>query len=101
MSLDSFWKKALIEAKCVDKKNVKKEKVIQKNYTLPSFPRVYMTRREADCVRLLKNKLTNKEIGEILDISTRTVEFYMNNIKMKFQVSKRSELLVLFKDITV
>ncbi len=104
-TLDPFWAKALNQAKH-DKSSSSdpyfpKLRSSQKNYVLSAFPDIYVTRRETDCLRLLQKKLTNKEISENLNISVRTVEFYMNNIKMKFQVSKRSQLMALFEGIII
>ncbi len=54
-------------------------------------PVLVLSKREQDCIQyLLKNK-TNAEIGKALGLSTRTIEFYINNLKIKlFCYSKKS-----------
>jgi DNA-binding CsgD family transcriptional regulator len=37
-----------------------------------------------------------KETGKLLDLSSRTIEFYLNNIKQKTGLNSRDEILVNF-----
>jgi DNA-binding NarL/FixJ family response regulator len=40
----------------------------------------------------VKRRLSNKEIGEVLNIQESTVKFHLSNIFSKLQVKKRSDL---------
>jgi DNA-binding CsgD family transcriptional regulator len=60
----------------------------------------HLTPTEIKVAALIKQNQTNKEIGEMLDISTRTVEVHRNNIRRKFgirnkNVNLRTHLLTL------
>lgn len=52
-----------------------------------------LTPREMDIARLLVRGKTAKEIAMVLYISPRTVEHYIENIKSKFNVVTKSELI--------
>lgn len=45
---------------------------------------------------LVADGKTNKEIGEILGLSDRTVKNYLSNIYLKLQVTRRSQLAAVF-----
>lgn len=50
---------------------------------------VVLTERERECLEWLKEGKTNWEIGEILDISEKTVEFHVGNLMRKFAADSR------------
>lgn len=50
--------------------------------------------RELECLFLQLRGKTIKQTGEILNLSKRTVESYLDNIKAKFGCQSKSELLV-------
>ena len=50
-----------------------------------------LSRREEEILRLLANGLTDREIGEALTISTRTVETHVSNILRKLDARNRAE----------
>ncbi len=50
--------------------------------------------REQQCIYYLTRGFTFLEIGEYLNISPRTVETHITNIKIKLNVKTRSELIV-------
>ncbi len=52
-----------------------------------------MTRRETHILELVKRRLSNKEIAEILQLQESTVKFHLSNIYSKLQVSSRRELI--------
>lgn len=59
-----------------------------------------LTPREIQVADLVRQGRTNREIGELLKLSTRTVEFYRDNLRKKFglknmKVNLRSYLLSL------
>jgi DNA-binding NarL/FixJ family response regulator len=51
-----------------------------------------ITQRESQVVELVNRRLSNKEIGELLNIRESTVKFHLSNIFSKLQVNRRSEL---------
>lgn len=57
------------------------------------FENTYLSQRESECVYYLKLGNTTKMITQILNISSRTVEQYLENAKIKLRVSNKAELL--------
>lgn len=55
-----------------------------------------ITKREAQCLYYLCQGMTMKEIAIILNISWRTVDFYINNVKTKTNISSTNRLLQRF-----
>jgi ATP/maltotriose-dependent transcriptional regulator MalT len=53
-----------------------------------------LTFREQDVLRLLAQRLTNKEIGQELHISTETVKQHTVNIFRKLNVENRRQAIV-------
>jgi DNA-binding CsgD family transcriptional regulator len=51
-----------------------------------------ITQRESQVIELVKRRLSNKEIAEILKIKESTAKFHLSNIFSKLQVNRRSEL---------
>ncbi len=54
---------------------------------------IYLSRRENECLILVVQGKTAREIAILLDLSKRTVEHYIENIKIKYNVGKKSELI--------
>jgi DNA-binding NarL/FixJ family response regulator len=54
---------------------------------------VILNERESDCLRLVVEGKTAKEIAEILFVSRRTVENYKNSILKKLNLHKTSDLI--------
>lgn len=52
-----------------------------------------LTDREQDVVKVLVLGKSIKEIAAILKLSPRTIEHYINNIKLKCNCKKQSELI--------
>jgi DNA-binding CsgD family transcriptional regulator/tetratricopeptide (TPR) repeat protein len=57
-----------------------------------------LTGRELDIARLVALRLSNKEIGQQLDISSRTVSTHLSNIFGKLGVESRGELADLLRE---
>tara|TARA_B100002019_G_C21143792_1_gene534641 strand:+ start:388 stop:774 length:387 start_codon:yes stop_codon:yes gene_type:complete len=62
-------------------------------YLNGNFANIYLTQREAECMQLLMQGSTYKQAGTALDLSARTVEFYLKNIKKKMNLRKKSEVV--------
>jgi DNA-binding CsgD family transcriptional regulator len=66
---------------------------------MEQFPQ--LSNREQEVVDLLRQGKSNKLIASALNVSERTVEFHLNNIYKKFQVSSRVELVLKLGESTV
>ncbi len=58
-----------------------------------------VAKREKQCLYYLVRGMTAKEIGRILNLSPRTIEFYIENMKKKFSCSNRIGLIAKAYDI--
>jgi DNA-binding NarL/FixJ family response regulator len=58
-----------------------------------------ISRREQSVLEALLENLSNKEIGNRLNISERTVKFHVSNLLSKYGVQRRADLILLsFQD---
>lgn len=57
---------------------------------------VRLSQRERQIASALCKNLTNKEIASELNISERTVKFHVSNLLSKFNVQRRSDLVLLW-----
>ncbi|MGB4190982.1 MAG: LuxR C-terminal-related transcriptional regulator [Rickettsiales bacterium] len=57
---------------------------------------IKLTKRESECVKLIMQYKTIKEIGRTLEISPRTIETHICHIKRKFNVNYKNELFNIF-----
>lgn len=65
-----------------------------KNYYLGSqYPNVYLTRREAETMFWMMQDYTISHAAHRMHLSARTVEFYLKNLKLKFQCKSKNELV--------
>jgi len=53
-----------------------------------------LTTREHQCAHYLLNGMTAKEIGKQLDLSPRTIESYIENIKFKLCCRNKVQLIL-------
>jgi len=51
-----------------------------------------ITQRETQVIELVKRRLSNREIADILGIQESTVKFHLSNIFSKLRISRRSDL---------
>ena len=61
---------------------------------------IKLTKREADCMSIFMQNRTIKEIGKHLELSPRTVERYIENVKQKLGVNYKSQLVDIFSNIS-
>lgn len=54
-----------------------------------------LTAKELECLRWCREGKTNWEIGEIMLVSEKTVEFHLSNIFRKLGVSNRMTAVVM------
>jgi len=57
------------------------------------FNNVYFTKREAQCMIHIIGGKTNQDVAHLLQLSPRTVEFYVQNMKTKLHCRTKSELV--------
>src|SRR5262249_16201397 len=71
------------------------ESVIDKiqKYTLQNSLATQLSMRQEECLYYLLKGFTAKETGKILNLSHRTVEKYLNNLKDKFKCHKKTNLI--------
>lgn len=60
----------------------------------PQSPAVQLTERESDVLRLMARGLSNREIGEQLDIGEKTVKTHVRNILAKLGVRSRTQAVL-------
>jgi DNA-binding CsgD family transcriptional regulator len=67
---------------------------ILRNYKIGgAFGNTYFTKREAECMFLMLQGKSNSKIAGRLKLSTRTVEYYVKNMKLKTGCRTKSELI--------
>jgi DNA-binding CsgD family transcriptional regulator len=60
-----------------------------------------LTPREVEISRLVAARKSNKEIGDALDISSRTVSTHISNIFQKLEVDSRGALADLVRELGI
>ncbi len=63
--------------------------------TVPQDPLEGLTERESEILKLVVEGLTNREIGERLHLSEKTIKHYITNILEKLHVRSRMEAAML------
>lgn len=61
-----------------------------------SFEDLKLSPRELECLELMSHGKTAKEIAQAIQISPRTVESYVTNIKVKTECNYKSDLIEFF-----
>lgn len=76
-----------------------KVKKSQDRYPLGGeFEDVYFTRQEARCMVCMLKGATVKAAANTMELSPRTVEYYVNNMKKKVNCYSKSELIRVIVD---
>lgn len=70
-------------------------------YVGEPYPEVYLTQREMEIAILLIQGWRYKPISEQLSLSIRTIEFYIQNIKLKFHCDNKKALVSLLRKIEI
>jgi len=66
---------------------------VKRYYLAGEIQGTYLTKREAQCVINLVQGKSAKEVGKILKLSPRTVEYYLEKIKRKLGCRNQTELI--------
>lgn len=77
----------------------KKIEFLKQMGILHSADEIRLSARESECMRLLLQGYTAGQIAEAIDLSKRTVEHYLENVKLKTNCYTKLELLEKFKEI--
>lgn len=70
-----------------------RELLPKRRYVLDDKHTLYLTYREAQCMLLFIHGKTVLKVAQYLALSPRTVEYYLNNMKSKFNCRTKSELI--------
>lgn len=73
--------------------NQKKNSLFQYSYIIGQKPGFNLTGRQSECLFFTLRGKTCKEIGKILNLSPRTIECHMEDLKAKFICKTRNELI--------
>lgn len=66
----------------------------KKTYTLGAkYPGIVFTQRESECIREAIKGKTIRKIGNALNLSPRTVEFYITKMRRKLMARNKLELV--------
>jgi DNA-binding CsgD family transcriptional regulator len=81
----------------------KKQKILRelcsKNYTLSLHGKdILLTKRELDVLRCLSQGCTIKETARIIKLAPKTIEHYFDNVKIKMDCKKKSEIIKILSD---
>ncbi len=79
-----------------DKLSIQLDAKIERYYVNNSF---YLTKRECQCLKLLSQGFSMKEIGTALGISSKTAEFHLDSIKKKSGLIKRKDIINLARKL--
>lgn len=61
----------------------------------------YLTQRELDVALLLVEGLTYKNIGKVLGITGRTIECYVNHLRVKFECRNKKTLITRLNELNI
>jgi len=67
-------------------------------YQVSNIKGIYFTLREYQCIQLMFKGHTMKEAADQLNLSARTVEFYLQNVKDKMGVRSIKQVLYRLSD---
>lgn len=101
----SFFKEKAKKLLATGEKNkiipVKSSDILQRNQNLPSrlmnntaYDSVKLSLKQSLCANLLIQGLTTPQIAQKLQLSPRTIETHINQLKYKFGAANKSELLI-------
>jgi DNA-binding CsgD family transcriptional regulator len=89
----TIFKDLLLTAFLPKKADLLKQNNQVSYYLKQSFDKNLLTKRESECLFYLLRGKSGREIAMLLDLSTRTIEEYLNNIKDKFKCCTKGQLI--------
>lgn len=70
-----------------------------KSHEINSPLSVLLSNRQAQCADLLLKGMTSKQIGRALDLSPRTIEGYIEDMKIKLQCQNKASLIIRLNEV--
>ncbi len=61
----------------------------------PARLKARFTHRESQCMALISRGCSNRQAAQVMALSPRTVEFYVKNMRSKFECSSKAQLIRL------
>lgn len=81
-----------------NKLDLNQSNIVERFSFLNSLYKCKFTKRELDCIPFLIKGYSAKQIAENLNLSFRTIESYINSIKIKTKSNNKNELLAVLYD---
>ncbi len=72
---------------------IKESRDLRMYYLGDEYPDVYLTKREAECMFWVAQGCTITETALAMQLSGRTVEFYVKKMKLKLNCASKKELI--------
>lgn len=72
---------------------VKEPRDLRTYYLGDKYPGMYLTKREAECMFWIVQHNTIAETALKMELSARTVEFYVKNMKLKLHCASKKQLI--------
>lgn len=79
-------------------KNFFKDTLLKKFYLIHNARKVSLSRREVECLLYLAKGKPTGVAAKLMGIGTRTVEFYLNNIKEKLDCFSKAHVIEVFSN---
>lgn len=101
-----IWLKGMLQWQAeepakANKKSRRAKRSSNRYYVGEAYPGVYLTTREFEIATLLVKDYRYKEIAKSLILSPRSVEFYVQHLREKFQCGNKKALVNVLKKITI
>lgn len=97
--MNNFWDEMITNLTKHNKTQTKENnRPIKTRFYLKNSNSKYLTNREYQCFNLIKQGLTMQQAGDVLDLSARTVEFYLKNAKNRLRIRSTKELIINLKN---
>lgn len=97
--VDCKFRKHRPKQKFLKPKRIPKQRRILRSYLLGNkFPGIYFTQRESECMTMFLQGKTVESTAASLNLSPRTVEFYLKNMKIKLNCENKNSLVKCVKE---
>lgn len=80
---------------------IKKSRDLRSYFLGDNYPGIYLTKREAECMFWVVQDYTIAATAIKMGLSSRTVEFYVKNLKLKLACASKKELIEVILQTTL